>query len=288
MAGYKLELTLYHTEGSSDKEYKVVLTVPRDLKCTVHAEFGKRGARNQVSHITKVPVSESAAIKAFDKAIKGKTKASASSIYTDHPSGDYHSYPYSGGMGDKMPLPYTPTILTAEAIAAFQVEAWSVPSSDELRSRAFDLLESASGAVQELPDGRRAIAMELAGEWVSWDGDAKVQIGLPDSVETDLAKAFSGYVLDGIYAAGVYHILDGYKLADSAQLEFKDRHQLLTSAIDAVPVRTLQLQRTFFDRDATEAAFQLSSKNAEVLIRSTTQAYARVSANDESTWRLTL
>jgi bifunctional non-homologous end joining protein LigD len=174
------EISLYYTDGSSNKEYHAQLLV-KDDGYVVNFQYGRRGAALQAGTKTAAPLPYEKAKKTYDKLV-----------------------------AEKMGKGYTP----AESGVAFQDTGFSAVNTNNIpqllnpvdESEISQLINDDGWGMQEKFDGKRGMAEINDG--VVGSNRKGLQVALPVSVSTPLALCQAHTLIDGELIGEVFFAFD--------------------------------------------------------------------------------
>jgi len=176
-------VALFFRDGSSDKEYNVILEETA-VGYVVNFRFGKRGNANTTGTKTKIPVSLEAAQKIYNQLVTEKQRGG----YT--PNGE--ASPFSS-VTDKESTGLFPQLLTP--IEELDMERY---------------ITDDRYLAQEKLDGKRIIAQSEIGG-VTTSNRKSLKCGVPKEIEQGVS-VFRGTILDGEMIGSNYHVFDLLRL----------------------------------------------------------------------------
>ncbi len=214
-------VTLYYTEGSSDKVYQA--TLKPDAKMGGHPywvvdfAYGRRGSTLATGTKTNGPTGYEAALRIYEKLLSDKK----SKGYTEAESGELYQHTDK----EQRKTDFVPQLLNS--VEESEVEA---------------LIKDPEYVMQEKLDGRR-IMLKKEGDVITGINRLGLTVGLPVAI-VESAQAFQDdFVLDGECVGEVYHVFDILELRmketkyDLTQKSYLDRY----AALEALLGITLEL-----------------------------------------------
>lgn len=227
------QISLYFSEGSSDKEYHAKLKA-QDGGYVVLFQYGRRGAAMQSGAKTSSPIEYDKAKKVYDKLVQEKMSKGYS---TGLSGAAYQDTPKSSEFTGILPQLLNP------------VE----------ESEAHHLIHSHDWIMQEKFDGKR-IMCHRTSEGVTGINRKGLRVALPQSVADEIGKLPHDSIVDGELIGERYFVFDFIRRAghDLANMHCDDRfsalnHQLtesgVTGSVTCVEVFTTpEHKRAAFDR----------------------------------------
>jgi bifunctional non-homologous end joining protein LigD len=172
------QISLYYSEGSSDKEYHAQI-VGDEGGFTVDFQYGRRGSTLTAGTKTQMPVTLAEAEKIFAKLIKEKK----SKGYTEGEAGT----PYVGGEKEERRTEYLPQLLNPIA---------------DLKH----IINDNNWCAQEKYDGKRMLLRQVNGSVIAINRSG-LECGAPEDVLNDL-NSYTETVIDGECIGDEFYAFD--------------------------------------------------------------------------------
>jgi len=180
-------VSLFYTDGSSNKEYNVVLEQHVDSTCSVNFSYGRRGNATSTGTKTNSPVSLAEAQKAYNKLVNEKQ---GKGYVAD---------------GDAKPFSTVSSDTAKQSTGLFPQLLTPIDVTDMER-----YINDDRYLAQEKLDGKRIMAQsELSG--VTTSNRKSLPCGVPKEIEQGVG-VFRGTILDGEMIGSNYHVFDLLKL----------------------------------------------------------------------------
>lgn len=252
-AGLDERISLYLTEGSSDKEYHAQLVAADDGYC-VNFQYGRRGSSLTSGTKTKAPVDYPVAKAAYDKLVKEKMAKG----YSTGLAGEAFQNP----LMEQRASGVLPQLLNAIT-----------------ESQALALLEDDDYLLEEKFDGHRRMT------WGKSDGVIGVnKKGLAVALPLNLAQAVEqtpeGTLIDGELMGGVLYAFDLLSLGqeDLRNVDAQTRHERLIKLLADTPATAgvIKVAKAFHTTETKRAEFERikAAKGEGVVFKLKNSAYA--------------
>ena len=231
-------ITLYYSQGSSDKVYQAAIE-PKDGGFVVNFAYGRRGNTLQSGSKTTQPVEYAAARKIYDKLVAEKTAKG----YTPGESG----------------TPYQQTDLQARATGV-------LPQLLNPIDDAETLMTDDQWWMQEKFDGKR-ILIRKSGPEITGINRKGLTVALPETVVQQARQVSAdGFLIDGESVGDVYYTFDLLELAgkDLRQQPYSQRLRMLTSLGFSDPNAAIRpVTTTIGTKQKRQMLAQLQKQNRE-------------------------
>lgn len=252
-AGLDERISLYLTEGSSDKEYHAQLVASGAGYC-VNFQYGRRGSSLTAGTKTKTPVDYPAAKAAYDKLIKEKMGKG----YSTGLAGQAFQSP----LMDQRASGVLPQLLNAIT-----------------ETQALALLEDDNYLMEEKFDGHRRMT------WGKSDGVIGVNkkglaVALPLNLVNAVEQMPQGTLIDGELMGGVLYAFDLLALGqeDLRNVDAQKRHERLVKLLADTPAAAgvIKVAKAFGTTEAKRAEFERikAAKGEGVVFKLKDGAYA--------------
>ncbi|WP_081601668.1 WGR domain-containing protein [Thiobacillus denitrificans] len=225
-------VSLYFSEGSSDKTYQVQL-VQTDGGYLVNFQYGRRGSSLTSGSKTPSPVDEAKARKIFDKLVtekmaKGYTPDVSGTAYQDTPKGE-------------LVTGVLPQLLNP-------VEECGLD----------DLFADLAWCLQEKYDGERRMVSNVGGEWFGINRKG-LRVALPMPVVEALGVVSANTIIDGELIGDVYYAFDILERngTDLREYPYEDRHDALMREVRALDPKVVVLVDIHVSEDEKREAYAL-------------------------------
>jgi len=241
-------ITLYYTQGSSDKVYQARIE-SKDGGFVVNYAFGRRGTTLSAGTKTNTAVNYDAAKGIYDKLVNEK-KAKG---YTPGEDG-------------------TPYQNTDRASASTGIHCQLLNSIEE--DQIEKLIEDPAWWMQEKHDGRRLL-IRKQGDTIIGINRLGLAVALPETLVADAERCEIDFIIDGEAVGDGLHAFD-VLLIESDEiggLRYGERYLRLMNLLASFQHRHIQLTKTAFTvQDKRDLYMRLKETNAEGVVLKDTNA----------------
>jgi len=230
--------TLYFSEGSSDKVYRVAIET-RDGGNVVNFAYGRRGSTLNTGTKTTSPVTSDEAQRIYDKLIREKTAKG----YT---SGE-DSMAYSDG---------------SRRVTAIRPQLLNPVDDPEA------LLKDNGIYLQPKHDGKRLLIHKM-GENVIGINRRGIECSIPESIRVAALALLGGFLIDGEAVGDMLHVFDILEIdnTDMRAIPYRDRLVRLLNLLASAQQTSIQWVATISGQASKRRVYdQLRKDNAEGVV----------------------